>query len=823
MDYNTSLNLLHVIKAFHPVKYWFSLVCVIFFLIPSTQAQDLDTLSARLYAGFQGSGGSAATIRQWLSSLKTDGTWPDINYADSGRATWAPSTHVSRMQTMAQAYRNPAHALHDSASVKNGFLLAFDAWIRLDPQSPNWWWNQIGTQLSLGPAMLLMKDQLTQAQISSGNVIMARSWAVHSTMTGENLVWVSKITIWRGCIVDTASLVTAAVNAIVAEIRITAQSADNIQQDWSFHQHGPQIYSGGYGMGFSSDASDMAQLCRGTVFAFPQDKLDLLSNYILDGQQWMLRGTTMDHSVCGREITRSNSSNKKTAFITICANMISAGTSRSGEYSGFSARLSGWPALPQTTLSGNRHFWCSDYTAHQRPAYLASVKMSSKRTRGAELVNSEGLKSYYCGDGVTFFYRTGSEYLNIFPLWDWTRLPGVTCRHDTTPPAMPGSYTGATDFVGGVSNGTFGATAFDYSRTGVTAKKAWFFFDKEVVALASAITAASGKPVSTTVNQCFAKGPVVVQTGAGAATLGLGTRKMGAVSWVFHDSTGYFFLSTTDSLTIRNDVQSGSWQSINATGSATAMSDTIFSLWFEHGAAPSNAACAYGVIPGIGQDSLDAYVKNGIPCKVLSNTAALQAVRNERLGTSGAVFYAAGSVALSDSLTVTAGRACAMLVRESKDSMEIAVSNPINTACTVQVSSSIRLYGNGAAWDAQTSTATVPFMLPGGLDAGKSVVKIFSQSQTSAGSLSMMKSIRGISVRRIHGGIVVDFGKKDEMKSPGHARVMIFDPLGKLIARVEEADRISAISVVKLSATGVVFVRIESGGSVRTMALPVTK
>jgi hypothetical protein len=114
-------------------------------------------------------------------------------------------------------------------------------------------------------------------------------------------------------------------------------------------------------------------------------------------------------------------------------------------------------------------------------------------------------------------------------------------------------------------------------------------------------------------------------------------------------------------------------------------------------------------------------------------------------------------------------------------------------------------------------------MLPGGLDAGKSVVKIFSQSQTSAGSLSMMKSIRGISVRRIHGGIVVDFGKKDEMKSPGHAKVMIFDPLGKLIARVEEADRISAISVVKLSATGVVFVRIESGGSVRTMALPVTK
>jgi aconitase B len=164
-----------------------------------------------------------------------------------------------------------------------------------------------------------------------------------------------------------------------------------------------------------------------------------------------------------------------------------------------------------------------------------------------------------------------------------------------------------------------------------------------------------------------------------------------------------------------------------------------------------------------------------------------------------------------------------MLVRESKDSIEIVVANPINTACTVQVSSNIRLYGNGAAWDAQTSIATVPFVLPGGLDAGKSVVKVFSRNQTSAGSFPIAQLIRGISVRGIREGIAVDFGKKDEMKSRGHARVMIFDPLGKLIVRVDEANHSSAISVVKLPATGVVFVRIESGGSVRNIVLPVVR
>ena len=87
----------------------------------------------------------------------------------------------------------------------------------------------------------------------------------------------------------------------------------------------------------------------------------------------------------------------------------------------------------------------------------------------------------------------------------------------------------------------------------------------------------------------------------------------------------------------------------------------------------------------------------------------------------------------------------------------------------------------------------------------------------------MMNSIRGISVRGIRGGILVDFGKRDAMKSPGHVRVMIFDPKGKLIARVEETDRLSGISIVKLSAAGVVFVRIEAGGNVRNLVLPVVR
>lgn len=782
---------------------------------------DLDTLRARLYAGFGGSGGSAATMRQWLGAQKADGTWPDINYADSGRAVWAPSTHLSRMLTMAQAFRNPAHALFDSTSVKNGFLLAFDAWIRLDPQSPNWWWNQIGSQLSLGPAMMLMRDLLTTARIGNGNAILARSWAVHSSMTGENLVWVSKITVWRGSIVDTASLVSVAMDAIVAEIRITSQQSDDLQEDWSFHQHGPQLYSGGYGMGYSSDASDMAQLCRGTQFAFTQDKLGLLSHYILDGQQWMTRGTVIDHSVCGREITRPNSPDKKSAFTLTCANMIAAGAGRSAEFAAFSNRLSAWPAPGGAMLSGNRHFFCSDYMAHQRPACFASVKMSSKRTRGAELVNGEGLKSYYCGDGVTFVYRSGREYYNIFPVWDWTRLPGVTCRRDTAPPPMPASYTGATTFAGGVSDGMLGAAGLDYARNGVTGRKAWFFFDKEIIGLGAGISAAAGKPVCTSVNQCLAKGAVSARAGAGVVAQGFGIHRITQASWVWHDSVGYFFPDGGDSVFAGNSAQTGSWLSINTTGAAAIITDTVFSLWLDHGTAPANATYAYGVIPGIGEDSLDVYVKSGA-CTVVSNTAALQAVRDNALGACGIIFYASGTVALADTFAVGVDRACAVLVRESADSMEIAVSNPAAVACTVQVTATSRLWGNGAVWNAQTATTTAPFVLPGGLDAGGSVVETFGRHATAVEPASAAPALRAVSIRRIRHGIVVNFGARAQMRG---ARVTVLDVSGRRIGSAEDRRGAAASLEVGLPqiGSGIVIALVEYGRNAQTFVVPLVR
>jgi hypothetical protein len=105
------------------------------------------------------------------------------------------------------------------------------------------------------------------------------------------------------------------------------------------------------------------------------------------------------------------------------------------------------------TLTGNRHFWCSDFQVQRTPDYYFSVKMCSDRVAGAESCNSENLCGYYLGDGATYLYQSGKEYENIFPFWDWKKIPGTTTQQDSKelPVLTAAGYRLPTDFVGGVS------------------------------------------------------------------------------------------------------------------------------------------------------------------------------------------------------------------------------------------------------------------------------------------------------------------------------------------------------------------------------------
>ena len=156
--------------------------------------------------------------------------------------------------------------------------------------------------------------------------------------------------------------------------------------------------------------------------------------------------------------------------------------------------------------------WRSDFTAHHRPGFSATVKVSSTRTLEPESGNGEGLRNLHLADGVNLIQRRGNEYTDIQPIWDWRRLPGTTTEQAaySLTPGTTWGMPGTTGFVGGVSDGRNGATVLDYSQRNVKARKSWFFFDDIQVALGSGIDApAATGEVITTLNQTFQSGSAV--------------------------------------------------------------------------------------------------------------------------------------------------------------------------------------------------------------------------------------------------------------------------------------------------------------------------
>ena len=678
--------------------------------------RDMQTIKERLRSMALGGKPDAGEAERCLKSLKPDGSWPDIDYGSQDRARWSPSGHVGRLWRMAQCLEHPESQQHGSAALEEALLRAFDGWVARDPKCPNWWYNVIGVPRQLYRALLLLETHLSEEQLAAGIGILKRA---KLGMTGQNLVWVAEVTIARGCLQQDAAVVKQAFDRIAGEIRIT--TGEGIQPDFSFYQHGQQLYSGGYGRGFSTDCPYFAVLGRGTAFQFSGEKLDILSGYILDGQQWMVRGQTFDYSACGREISRHGGGSAR-GLIGACRNMATLETPRQDEFETLAARIEGTSGTPALPLTGNRHFWRADYMAHHRPGFFASVRMTSKRLVQTETCNGENLLGKHLSDGLTYLYRRGDEYTGIFPVWDWKRLPGTTCELEPAPPSTKNGQRGQCTFVGGVSDGVHGLAAMSLARGKLSAKKAWFCFERDVVCLGAGISCPTDNPVLTSINQCRLRGDVLASCGGGdTKTVASGEQSLDAPLWVLHDEVGYVLPDRARAV-VKNGTQTGSWYQISHIYPKETASDGVFSLWIDHGKHVLDASYQYVLLPAVSAAEVQAYAHDR-PVSVLSNTARLQAVHQREATTTAVAFWEAGEVRVPGGMRIAVDQACLVLVAGEDDSLRMAVSNPENEPADIVVTADRCLQGEGCDWDAADHVTRVRYALPAGSFAGKSVVR----------------------------------------------------------------------------------------------------
>jgi chondroitin AC lyase len=651
------------------------------------------------------------------ASLSADGSWPDIDYNASARSVWGTSDHLERVLSMAKSARIDRNEGHADAALEAKILLALKWWDDHDYRNPNWWWNEIGVPQLMGEIGNLMNGDIPQDELARMVTIMKRSNWRRVPWTGANLTWGVGIEIARGLMENDPAALAEGFSRMYEEIRIVTQPEDGIEQDYSFHQHGQQLYNGGYGLDFANDVSRFISYGWGTRFQIPADRMTIFSAYLLDGEQWMIRGDGFDYAAVGREITRAaltpGPKDQTGGPISpvgfayrmghVLGLLAAEPTPRHEELHAFAARVQGQPDAPAFT--GNRQFWCSDYMTQRGAGYFASVKMLSTRMLNNELVNSEGKKSVHMSDGANYLYLTGNEYRNIFPAWDWTKIPGTTAIQGTlvTSEKDPIHTHGVTTFDGGVSDGTDGMAAMDLKRGSLTAKKAWFFFDASYAALGAGITLAGDTEhsVATDVNQPLLQGDVLTGEASGPVT---GAHSYDAAHrvWVEHDHVGYVFAPHTK-IDLSAGPQTGAWSDIG-TGPSEPVTEPVFDLWIDHGTAPHDASYAYFVLPGATAEDAARFAKRG-DLDVLANTASVQAVYDRTLRVAEIAFREPGSLETPLG-RVEVDHSCLLMVKKSDAGWKVTASNPENQPLTLHVT----VKGKQTAVE-----------LPGGNFAGSSV------------------------------------------------------------------------------------------------------
>lgn len=616
-------------------------------------AAGADRTSARMQPALDALAAAARDVSA-PGLLLSNGSFSDINYAEVPAGGWSPWAHTQRLWTMAKAYRTPGQPLYGDpqlrAQIESALSYVPSYYGITTIPSGNWWFWSLGVPLDLGPTLVLMKGDVSDKVMNDcigtlqwhiGTNAFAKA-LVGPTPTGENLVWSSFTHLALGILKDDPAIL-ANVRDAMAGVSATT-TGDGIQADSSFHQHGSQLYTGGYGGSFANDVSRYALLTRGTDYALPAAALNAFANYIADGVAWSLHGNYFDVSVIGREVARPTTTGYNGVAALLQASQFPS--TRQTEIRAAAAKmLQSWQwtfspelaalanSIERTTLSGawpagHQHYWTSDYTLHRRPGWLASVKMFSSRTKSGENTNGENTRGSRQSDGRFYLVLDGNEYYerNAWPAYDWTRLPGITVEQKADT-ANNVYATGSRPFTGGLSDGRNGVSAMDLQPVGsqLTAKKSWFFFDDAIVFLTNSITLPASNRVETIIQQW----PLA----SAASPL------LRGANWLWAENVGYYVYPQSAALNVTRESRSGTWASLGASDDATPRAATFLTMWLDHGTAPVNADAAYAIVPNTTAAAMNAW----LPPAIVANNSVASAVRSaNRLGI---VFWSAGTVA----------------------------------------------------------------------------------------------------------------------------------------------------------------------------------
>lgn len=685
----------------------------------------------------------------WDSMNKSSGRtylWSDLSGAADSKALTAT---YGRVKTMAVAYSTYGSPLQNNSALLNDVIDGLD-WLYTNRYNENktedttYWWDwEIGIPMALNDITVLLYNNLSSAQ-RSNYMTAVNKFTPKVSMTGANRVWKASVVGVRGIIVKDSAKVSASRDGLSAVFNYVT-NGDGFYTDGSFIQHSKFPYNGGYGSALLSDVAKLMYLLSGSTYEVTDADHQNVYAWVYEAfEPLVYKGAMMD-MVRGRNISRYYSDDHIGGHAVIRAIIrlsqvappADAAKYRSmvkywlqtDTYNNFvtdapidmivlaNAILNNSGIASRGELIEHKQYPNMDRAVHLRPGFGFGISMFSSRIYNYERGNGENIRGWHTSDGMTFLYNNDlSQFSDGFwPTVNSFRLPGTTVlQNKTVSPrnVSDKSWVGGTELLN-----TYGVSGMYLHTPGtdLKARKSWFMFDDEIVALGSDIDSTDGIPVETVVEnrKLTSSGNNALTVNGTAKPTSLGwSETMAGTNWIHlagnvpGSDIGYYFPGSAAVKGTR-EARTGSWSQIDTRPRTPTdpITHNYMNLWLDHGSNPTNGRYAYVLLPNKSSSQVSSYAANP-NITILENTINVHAVKEEKLNIIGANFWNGGYTA---GIISSDSKAAVMTKENTGSDIEVSVSDPtqLNTG-TINIEINKRAYGTISADAGITVTQLSP-------------------------------------------------------------------------------------------------------------------
>jgi hyaluronate lyase len=715
-------------------------VALVFCLIPPSDARaadEYDGLRAKLADKL--TGGSSydpldPDIASRIGSIDTSAqtSWDSMDKSSGRTYLWADSASsaisaditrsYSRLKSMAIAYRTAGGALEGNAALLSDMKSALE-WLydnrfnETVTRYDNWWDWEIGVPAALNDTVVLLYDELASSAITDYmNAVEAFSpdptlLRGDTVSTSSNRVWKANIVAVRGIIVKDGTKIASARDAL-SDVFDYVDKGPGFYRDGSYIFHDYIPYNGGYGRSLLATLTGMVRLLDGSTWEVTDPDLSHIYQWVYDSYEPLIYKGGMMSMVSGREASREQLQEHVSgqqligtiielsqfappsdalAFKQMAKYWLQEDTTRNF-YGDAPIYLIVWTKelmndtaiVPRGELVKHHRYPAMDRLVHLRPGFGFGVSMHSTRVHNFETMHNENLRAHHTSDGMTYLYNNDLTQFsdNFWPTVNAFRLPGTTVLKDSvslTRRFSDQAWVGGSDIAG--LYGVSGMSLHPYNQN-LSAKKSWFMFDDEVVALGSDIRSTDGIAVETIVENRKLNGSgsnAFIVDGAAKPSATGWSETMSNTSWahlagnVAGSDIGYYFPGTAAVHALRES-RTDSWTSINdrPVTSAAMHTNNFLNLWFNHGTNPSGEKYEYVLLPNKTAVQTGDYAA-APDIVVLENTSDVHAVKETGLGIVAANFWNDGVKSVD---LITTNRRASVMTHETSGDIEIAVSDP---------------------------------------------------------------------------------------------------------------------------------------------------